>query len=135
MLEHLLQQFGLVPATAATGAVASRRRYVRRDGRHAEVKINDRAFPVNDWSRGGLSFEPARDISLKPGDEIDMTIKFRFHNEIIDIPHRGRVVRRTEGRNGRTGVGIAFDPPTVPVRRAFEKVIDSYNTQELLGSL
>ena len=56
-------------------------------------------------------------------------MKFRLTGKIVDIPHRGRVVRKTRDR-----LAIQFEPLTRDITQKFKQVVDDFVTREFAES-
>lgn len=54
-------------------------------------------------------------------DDFDMTIKFKLSNNVIELPHTGRVVRKNAHR-----VAFEFAPLSSMVRKGLQSVVDDY---------
>jgi hypothetical protein len=106
-----------------------RRRHIRHPGLQAEVEVADRAYSVRDWSLGGVFFETVPDARLAAGDEINMTVRFRFPHETISISHLGRIVR-----SAKRGIAAEFLPLNGMTRREFQRVLDTFNAQGFVES-
>ena len=63
------------------------------------------------------------------GAPVEITMKFRLTGKIVDIPHRGRVVRKTRDR-----LAIQFEPLTRDITKKFKQVVDDYVTREFAES-
>jgi hypothetical protein len=63
------------------------------------------------------------------GSEIDLTLKFKLRNTIIDVAQAGRIIRKSSGR-----VALQFKPTSQSVRRSFQQVIDDYAAREFANS-
>ena len=83
---------------------ATQRRYPRREGDRCVAVVNGQAYPVENWSPSGI-LVVADDRVFGIDQSIEFTIKFKLRNSIIDISHRGHVVRK-----GYRKVAIAFEP-------------------------
>lgn len=110
-------------ATAQT-----RRRHPRREVDQCVAVIHGQTFPVENWSMGGL---------LLTGDErlfgvasdIDLTIKFKLRNAILDIPHKARVIRKNPFK-----IALEFAPAGRHIRRMFQQVVDDALAREFANS-
>ena len=107
---------------------ATRRRHPRRKSDRCVAVICGQTFPVEDWSPGGLQIA-ADDRLFSMGQDIDFTVKFKLRNTILDVNHRGRVVRKTNQK-------VAFEFEALPqaIRRAFQQVIDDQVAREFANS-
>lgn len=62
-------------------------------------------------------------------EEIDITMKFKLREDIVDVPHRARVVRRSQD-----SVSFEFLPLTAEIRRSFQQVVDDYMARRFAES-
>jgi hypothetical protein len=106
----------------------TQRRHPRRVNDRCVVVIHGRAFPVENWSFGGLLLS-ADDRLFGLNQSIDLTLKFKLRNTIIDIDHRATIVRKSPGR-----VALEFEPLNKTVRRAFQQVVDDAVASEFATS-
>lgn len=105
-----------------------RRRYARREHDRCVAMIYGQTFPVRDWSLGGVQI--AGDERLFGiGGQIEMTLKFKLRNTIIDVPVIGTTVRKGSGR-----VALAFGELHNQIRRSFQQVIDDCIAAEFANS-
>lgn len=82
------------------------------------VGVNGSLMPIRDWSLGG--FLAATDPRLYAvGQEVDFVLKFKIRNMVLDIPHIGKIVRKTSDN-----IAVEFAPLTTVVKRRFQKIID-----------
>lgn len=92
------------------------------------VGINGSLLPVKDWSLGGfLATADSRLYSV--GQEIDFVLKFKIRNMVLDIPHIGTVIRKTDDK-----IAVQFSPLTTVVKRRFQKIIDDSVANEFAVS-
>lgn len=104
----------------------------RHDPRRANDKcvavVNARTFPVENWSFGGtLLVADSRMFGI--GAHIDMVLKFKLANTIIDVPQHGTIVRKANDR-----IAVKFDQSTQAIRRALQQVIDDSVASEFATS-
>ena len=118
----------LLRADASNDIQTSRRMNPRRQSDRCVAVICDQAFPVEDWSPGGLLIA-ADERLFSIGRDMELTVKFKLRNAILEINHRGRVIRKTSQK-----VAFAFDPLPAAVRRAFQQVIDDQVAREFANS-
>ncbi len=98
----------------------TRRKFLRRSCDKCVGVINDQTYPVEDWSLGGLLIRgDARAFSLE--NEVDVTIKFKLRNDMLDIAHKGRIVRKTQDK-----IALEFLPLPRQTRNSFQNVVDDY---------
>ena len=106
----------------------SRRKSPRRMADNCVSMIDGKAYPVHNWSDGGLLVQ-ADERLFAMAAPVDITMKFRLSGKIVDIPHRGRVIRKMRDR-----LAIQFDPLTREINQKFQQVIDDYVTREFMES-
>jgi hypothetical protein len=115
-------------ATTSNDSSETQRRHPRRGNDRCVVVIHGQTFPVENWSFGGVLLG-ADERLFGTTQDIDITLKFKLHNAILDVPHRGRVVRKTNGK-----VAIEFEALDKTIRRAFQQVLDDANASEFASS-
>lgn len=113
---------------ASNDTGASRRKFPRRSADNCITVIDGKAYPVHNWSDGGLLVH-ADERLFSMAAPVEVTMKFRLSSKIIDIPHRGRVIRKTRDR-----LAIQFEPLTRDVQRMFKQVVDDFVTREFMES-
>lgn len=104
------------------------RRHPRRDVDRCVAVIYGRTFPVENWSLGGILLA-ADERLFSLGQDIDVTIKFKLRNTLLDIEHGGRIVRKASGL-----VALEFRPLTQIINRQMQQVIDDYVAGEFANS-
>jgi hypothetical protein len=107
-------------APAGAEAPATKRKHERRETDRCVSVVGGRTYPVINWSAGGLLIS-ADPKSFGIGDEINVTMKFKMRNEIITVPHKATVVRKSFDK-----VAFQFLPLTRQIRNAFQTVVDDY---------
>ena len=130
MLQDIMTAVGLKNSVSSDGTdgFASRRLYPRRDSDQCIGFINGKPHPVLDWSPGGIRvFADSRPVVV--GEEMDIELKFHLRNDMVNIKHRGKVVRKSN-----ESVSFQFLPLGHEIRRVFQTVIDDYNAREFVGS-
>ncbi len=106
----------------------SRRRSPRRTSDNCVTVIDGRAYPVYNWSDGGLLIgADERLFSLDA--PVEVTMKFRLTDKIMDIPQRGQIVRKAKDR-----LAIQFEPLNREIQKMFKQVVDDYVTREFMES-
>ena len=103
---------------------ASRRKFSRRECDDCVSEINGQKFPVLDWSLGGLQVTGASN-QFGLDDNVDVTMKFRLDGGVIAIPHKAKVVRRTQHN-----IGLEFAPLTRAIHDNFQTVVDDYAARQ-----
>lgn len=106
----------------------TRRASPRRAADNCITVINGKAYPVHNWSDGGLLVH-ADDRLFSLSAPVEVTMKFRLSGRIMDIPHRGKVVRKMRDR-----LAIQFEPLSRDISNKFKQVIDDYVTREFAES-
>ncbi len=100
----------------------SKRKHERRKGDQCVGVIAGRTYPVENWSPGGvLVFGDPKPFAV--ASEMGITLKFKMRDEIVDVPHRAKIVRKTHDR-----IAFQFAPLTRQIHKAFQSVIDDYVT-------
>ena len=126
MFESILAKFKSEPASTADDA--KRRRHDRRNVDHCVGVIEGKTYPVENWSPGGvLIYGDSRPFALN--DELDVTIKFRLRNDVIDVPHKAKVVRKSHDK-----VAFEFHPLTQQIKKNFQAVVDDFVAAEFANS-
>lgn len=111
-----------------SGENAHRRNHERRSSDHCVSVINGKTYPVENWSPGGvLIYGDSRPFGLN--DEIDVTLKFRLRNDVIDVPHKAKVIRKSYDK-----VAFKFFPLTQQIKKNFQAVVDDYLAAEFVDS-
>lgn len=108
--------------------VTHKRRHPRRETDKCVIEINGQPHPVMNWSIGGVLIQ-ADSRSFGMDNEIDMTMKFKLRDKIIDVNHRGRVVRKTND-----SVAFEFLPVSDQIKRNFQNVIDDHVAAQFADS-
>ena len=63
------------------------------------------------------------------GQDVEFTLKFKLRNTILNIQHRGHIVRKTPLK-----VALEFEPVTQTIQRHFQQVIDDSLAREFASS-
>lgn len=106
----------------------TRRKSPRRSADNCISVINGKAYPVHNWSDGGMLVH-ADDRLFSLSAPVEITMKFRLTGKIVDIPHRGRVVRKMRDR-----LAIQFEPISREISQKFKQVVDDFVTREFAES-
>ncbi len=106
----------------------TKRRHPRRSVDRCVVVIHGQTFPVENWSLGGVLLHGDERLFGKAQD-LDVTVKFKLRNSIIDITHRAHVVRKANGK-----IALEFEPLNQTISRKFQQVIDDYVAREFANS-
>lgn len=100
----------------------TRRRFSRRRCDQCVSVINGQPYPVEDWSMGGLMLNG--DSRIFGVDEtLDVTLKFKLQDQIIDVDHKARVIRKTADK-----IALEFAPLSRDIRSNLQNVVDDYVT-------
>lgn len=98
----------------------SKRKYTRRICDTCASTVNGQSFPIVDWSLGGMQVSgDVRTFSLD--DEVDITLKFKLSDDVLNIPHKAKIVRKSNEK-----LGLQFTPLTKSVRDDLQNVVDDY---------
>lgn len=125
MLETIMTNLHLV---GEEDKIKSKRRFERRNVDSCVTVVNEKTYPVENWSQGGvLIFGDTKPFGLNT--ELDITVKFKLRDEIVDIPQRAKVVRKTYDH-----IAFEFLPLTQQTKKAFQSVIDDYVTAQFADS-
>jgi len=106
----------------------TRRKSPRRSADNCITVIDGKAYPVHNWSDGGLLIQ-ADDRLFSLNTPVEVTMKFRLTSRLLDIAQRGRIVRKSRDR-----LAIQFEPISREVTQKFKQVIDDYVTREFMES-
>lgn len=90
--------------------------------------INGQMHPVENWSSGGMLITADERLFAKDQDCV-FTLKFKLRDDIIEIDHCGKVIRK-----GSQKVAVKFIPLTKDVQSGFQKVVDDYVAQQFVES-
>ncbi len=106
----------------------TRRKNPRRSNDRCIAMVDGQTYPVENWSFGGaLIVADGRLFGV--GSNIEVALKFKLRNTIIDVSHRGHVVRKANDR-----IAIEFETPGQAIRRVFQRVIDDSIASEFAMS-
>ncbi len=119
---------GIFFTDASNDVEDTRRRSPRRSADNCITVIDGRAYPVHNWSDGGMLVH-ADDRLFSLNAPVEVTMKFRLTGKIVDIPHRGRVVRKMRDR-----LAIQFEPISREISQKFKQVVDDFVTREFAES-
>ena len=106
----------------------TRRKSPRRAADNCISIINGKAYPVHNWSDGGMLVQ-ADERLFSEAAPVEVTMKFRLSGRILDIPHKGRIIRKTRDR-----LAIQFEPLTRDITKKFKQVVDDFVTREFAES-
>ncbi|MEZ5814983.1 MAG: PilZ domain-containing protein [Alphaproteobacteria bacterium] len=120
--------FSSLKADNSNEPSAARRKYSRRDCDRCVSVINGKTYPVENWSLGGVLLS-ADEREFSEQDEMNITLKFKLRDNIIDVPHAARVIRK-----GRNKIAFEFRPLTQQIRSNFQNVVDDYVASQFAAS-
>ena len=106
----------------------SRRSHERRDMDSCVGIIDGKAYPVQNWSEGGILLT-GDERHFTVNDIKNITMKFKLADRIMDVTHTGRILRKAKDK-----FVLQFSPLTQDVNRRFKQVVDDYNAQEFANS-
>ncbi len=105
-----------------------RRRYERRSNDRCMSMINGKPYPVKDWSLGGMKISAdARMFSNE--QKLDVILKFKLRDDIINISQSAHVVRRSKDH-----ISLEFLPLTGKNCETFQQVVDDAVAREFADS-
>ena len=108
--------------------ITTKRRHPRRESDKCVVVINGKVHPVENWSMGGvLVHADSRPFGVD--NEIDLLLKFKLREKMLDIPHRARVVRKSKDT-----VAFEFLPINEQIKNNFQNVIDDFVSGQFADS-
>lgn len=125
MLAELLDT---TQAKAVNDDYDRRRASQRRRADACVGMIDGRPYPVENWSEGGVLLA-ADDRLFSMEEELEVTLKFKLSDRIMDVSSEARIVRKTRGR-----IGLQFQPLARDISRKFRQVVDDYVTREFVDS-
>lgn len=83
-------------------------------------EIDGTVYPVTNWSASGVLIAGDERLFAK-GETVDIKLRFRLSDRILEIPHSATIARRIKG-----GIALHFDPLPDEAARNFTAVIDDY---------
>ena len=106
----------------------SRRAHERRTCDNCIAIINGKAFPIQNWSQGGLllSGDP-REFQIN--ETKNVAVKFKVEDRVIDVEHNGRILRK-----GGSDFVVQFSPLTKDIDKKFQQIIDDDNARQFANS-
>ena len=120
--------FSSLSADNSNEEFAARRKYARRETDKCVSVIGGRSYPVVNWSLGGLMIQ-ADERLFGVDDELNVILKFKLSQKIVDVPHRAKVVRKS-----RNKIAFEFRPLTQQIRNNFQNVVDDYVASQFAES-
>ena len=106
----------------------SRRRHLRREVDRCVAVVNGTTYPIENWSLGGILLA-GDERFFSVGQDMMLTLKFKLRNTIINLEHKGIIIRKTDGR-----IAVEFIPLSGASRRGFQQVIDDSVASEFVNS-
>lgn len=123
MLKQLLDSMKTEPQ-----AVKANRQHARRAGDRCVVLVNGKMHPIENWSSGGLLFV-GDDRLFALGQDCDVTLKFKLRDDMINIEHKGAIVRKSDGK-----IAVRFAPISKKIQASFQQVVDDFVSQRFAES-
>lgn len=127
MFGKILSTFKASPAEKEQGSKV-RRLHPRRSGDACVSVVGGKVYPVENWSYGGVLLS-ADDRLFSVDQELDLTMKFKLRGEVLDIPHKGQIVRKTPNK-----IALQFAPLSKKIQTAFQQVVDDFVSQQFIES-
>ena len=109
-------------------SIETNREHTRRSCDICVGVVNGITVPVENWSTGGVLLS-CDEKSYGLGNVLDVTMKFKVSNDIIDVPTKAKVVRKSNGH-----VALRFENVTKNIKNGFQKVIDDFSASEFANS-
>ncbi len=128
MLQSLLSSLKTSASNDPGNDHANVRRHPRRYADRCVAVIHGRTFPVENWSLGGVLLQADERLFGKE-QLIDIEIKFKLRNKILDVRHKGIVLRKSGGK-----VAVRFEPLTQTINRGLQQVIDDHVAGQFANS-
>ena len=104
------------------------RQHPRRSDDRCVGVVNGQMHPVENWSNGGMLIT-ADERLFSIGQECVFTLKFKLRDDIMEVDHKAKVVRKSPGK-----VALEFEGLPHPVQSSFQKVVDDYVSQRFVES-
>ena len=98
-------------------------RAARRDVDISICEIDGTVYPVTNWSASGILLAGDERLFGK-GEQVEMKLRFRLTDRVLEIPHTGTVMRK-----GKGAFAIHFDPLPAEASQNFSAVIEDYNSR------
>ena len=106
----------------------TRRKFPRRAMDTCAIAVEGITHPVKDWSQTGALFQ-GDGRNLHDGQVIEVQMKFRMTDKIMEVPVQARVIRA-----GASQIALEFIDVNLDTKRAFNKVIDDALTREFVDT-
>lgn len=104
------------------------RAHPRRAGDCCVAMINDKMYPLENWSVGGL-LAVVDDRKFSLNQECKVKLRFKLRDEMIDIEHRGKVIRKGDNK-----IALTFPPMPKKNETLIQKIIDDFVAQRFAES-
>lgn len=114
---------GSLLGTGSKADARNNREHDRRAGDQCVSIVGGKMYPVRNWSAGGLLIA-GDERMFGVDEELDVTLKFKLRDEVLDISHKARIVRKGYGN-----VALQFAPLSAAVQAGFQKVMDDVLAQ------
>lgn len=128
MIKKIMSAMGFSAHADGGDAGYLRRLYERRNSDACVTEVEQRAYPVENWSQGGVLLSgDSRYFGLNQTYTVKM--RFRLRDRVLDVQHPARVVRKSGEKTA-----LQFLPLPTEVRNAFQQVIDDQICGQFAGS-
>lgn len=114
--------------SVSNDAMITRRNQPRRAVDRCIAVIDGMPHPVEDWSLGGALIT-ANDRLYAFGQPVELTMKFKLSDRVLDVIQRGHVTRKANGK-----IAITFEPLDRATKSKFMQVIDDDVANEFAES-
>src|SRR5262245_4931301 len=128
ILKKLISSLSARASNDRPDANIARRRHPRREDDRCVIVICGQAFPVENWSQGGILLNGDERL-FSVHQDVDFTIKFKLREKILDVIHTARVVRKNPSK-----IALEFKPLGQNVVRSFQMVIDDAIARDFANS-
>lgn len=108
--------------------VGNMRKYPRRSVDSCVGIIDGKAYPVENWSHGGILFNSGSH-HFEIGQDADITIKFKLSGKVMDVSLKAHVIRKSGEK-----FALEFHPLTKIITRKFQQVVDDFVAREFADS-
>lgn len=106
----------------------SQRVHARRGGDKCVTLIDGKMYPIENWSNGGMLIA-ADERLFAIEQDCDVTLKFKLRDDMLDIPHKAKVVRKSANK-----IGLQFAPLSKKTNAQFQKVVDDFVSRRFVDS-
>jgi len=117
-----------VKSTSHNDQIISKRQHPRRETDRCVALINGQIHPVKNWSIGGLLIDTDSRL-FGIDNEIDIVLQFKLRERMMNITHRGKVVRKSKDT-----VAFEFLPISENIKKDFQTVIEDFVTGQFADS-